>query len=267
MEKNVSNVMPSTSVNNEEDEWESIPENEQTEETKDILYRLNIEGASKLKFDLNKKKNYHSLKVKKLIQKEKDSFYELDNYIKENYMPYISIKQNNNNSNPYATILNNDFIIKQHPEIGTCLIYEMNDTKHEANLIGKSNTWYETTIFKPKIPSYRKKPIKNNLKSIQINKNANKKINKKEKNKSNIKDIKNENINANANINVNTDKNFLRKKKKRKKKMKYTKNSTVFELKRIFDNPDNQENKDNKDIKTNFENKEKDIINKKEEKK
>ena len=49
--------------------------------------------------------------------------------------------------------------------------------------------------------------------------------------------------------------------------MKYTKNSTVFELKRIFDNPDNQDNKDNKDIKTNFENKEKDIINKKEEKK
>ena len=82
MEKNVSNVMPSTSVNNEEDDWESIPENEQTEETKDILYRLNIEGASKLKFDLNKKKNYHSLKVKKLIQKEKDSFYELDKYIK-----------------------------------------------------------------------------------------------------------------------------------------------------------------------------------------
>ena len=261
MEKNAPKIMPLTSVNNDEDEWESIPENEQTEETKDILYRLNIEGASKLKFDLNKKKNYHSLKVKKLIQKEKDSFYELDKYIKEEYIPNISIKQNYN-SNPYATILNNDFILKQHPEIGTCLIYEMNDSNQEAKLIGKSNTWYETTIFKPKIPSYRKKPIKNNLKTIKVNKSSNlPKINKKEKNDLNKKEIKNENIN----INTNANKTFLKKKRKRKKKIKYTKNSTVFELKRITDNPENQENKDNKDIQNNLENK--DINNKKEEKK
>ena len=35
---------------------------------------------------------------------------------------------------------------------------------------------------------------------------------------------------------------MLKKKRKRKKKIKYTKNSTVFELKRIFDDKDN--NKD-----------------------
>ena len=138
----------------------------------------------------------------------------------------------------------------------------MNDSNQEAKLIGKSNTWYETTIFKPKIPSYRKKPIKNNLKTIKVNKSSNlPKINKKEKNDLNKKEIKNENIN----INTNANKTFLKKKRKRKKKIKYTKNSTVFELKRITDNPENQENKDNKDIQNNLENK--DIINKKEEKK
>ena len=53
MEKNLDNFIKLSSENKDEDEWESIPENEQTEETKDILYRLKIEGASKVKLDLN----------------------------------------------------------------------------------------------------------------------------------------------------------------------------------------------------------------------
>ena len=59
MEKSAPKIMPLTSGNSDEDEWESIPENEQTEETKDILYRLNIEGASKLKFDLEAPRKKH----------------------------------------------------------------------------------------------------------------------------------------------------------------------------------------------------------------
>ena len=234
MEKNLINNIKLTSDNKEEDEWESIPENEQTEETKDILYRLNIEGASKVKLDLNKKKNFHSLKVKKLIQKEKDSFYELNKYIKEQYIPNITINQNYN-SNPYAVISNKDFIIKQHPEIGTCIIYEMNDLDQEANLIGKSDTWYETTIFKPKISPYKKNQIKSNLNSIKINKNMN--LTKKIKKEKDVTKDKNNSID-----NTNINKTFLKKKRKRKKKIRYTKNSTVFELKRIFDDKDN--NKD-----------------------
>ena len=234
MEKNLINNIKLTSDNKEEDEWESIPENEQTEETKDILYRLNIEGASKVKLDLNKKKNFHSLKVKKLIQKEKDSFYELNKYIKEQYIPNITINQNYN-SNPYAVISNKDFIIKQHPEIGTCIIYEMNDLDQEANLIGKSDTWYETTIFKPKISPYKNNQIKSNLNSIKINKNMN--LTKKIKKEKDVTKDKNNSID-----NTNINKTFLKKKRKRKKKIRYTKNSTVFELKRIFDDKDN--NKD-----------------------
>ena len=116
----------------------------------------------------------------------------------------------------------------------------MNDVNQEANLIGKSDTWYETTIFKPKISSHKKKQTKSNLNSIKINKSVNltKKI-KKEKEALNIKG-NNNNID-----NTNINKTFLKKKRKRKKKIRYTKNSTVFELKRIFDDKDNIKDNDN----------------------
>ena len=214
----------------EEDEWESIPENEQTEETKDVFYRLNFEGASKIKLDIHKLKNYHSLKVKKLDLKEKESFKKLDKYIKEEYIPNISIKQNDN-SNPYATILNNDYVIKKRPEIGTCLIYELDDENQEVKLLGKSDTWYETTIFKPKIYPH-KKSIKNIINNPKINKNLTHKL-KKEK--------MNINKDTNADTNANANKKFLKKKRKRRRKSKYTKNSTIIEIKRIFDKQQQQQ--------------------------
>ena len=58
-----------------EDDWESIPENEKMEETKDILYRLNFEKASKVKLEFSKLKNYHNIKVKKLIPKKLNLFF------------------------------------------------------------------------------------------------------------------------------------------------------------------------------------------------
>ena len=236
MEKNI--LINSTKENKndqeEEDEWESIPENEQTEETKDVLYRLNFEGASKIKLDIHKMKNFHSFKMKKLDLKEKDSFKKLDKYIKEKYIQNISIKQNEN-SNPYATILNNDYVIKKRPEIGTCLIYELNDENQEVKLIGASDTWYETTIFKPKIYP-RKKKIKTIINNAKINKGITKKL---KKDKKNIKEDKSSD-NNNDNKIENVNKNYLKKKRKRRKKSKYTKNSTVIEIKRIFDKQQQQ---------------------------
>ena len=235
-EKNI--LLNSTKENkneqDDEDEWESIPENEQTEETKDVLYRLNFEGASKIKLDIHKMKNFHSFKMKKLDLKEKDSFKKLDKYIKEKYIPNISIKQNEN-SNPYATILNNDYVIKKRPEIGTCLIYELNDENQEVKLIGASDTWYETTIFKQKIYP-RKKKIKTIINNAKINKGITKKL---KKDKKNIKEDKSSD-NNNDNKIENVNKNYLKKKRKRRKKSKYTKNSTVIEIKRIFDKQQQQ---------------------------
>ena len=214
----------------DEDDWESIPENEKTEEEKDIFYRLNIEKASKVKLDFHKFKNYHSIKVKRLEEKEIESFHKLDEYIKEQYLPNISIN-NNNSSNPYVTILNNDYVLKEHPEIGTYLIYEMDDENEEANLIGKSHTWYEATIFKPKIINRKSgnQPKINNIKKISrpiIKKNKTLKINQNEKI---------------GNLNV------LNKKRRRKrKKRKYPKDSTVIEIKRIFEDKEKKEENQNK---------------------
>ena len=223
----------------DEEEWESIPENDKTEETKDILYRLNIERASKVKIDFHKLKNYHSIKVKRLEQKEKESFYKLDEYIKEKYIPNITIHDNSNsNSNPYITILNTDYILKKNPEVGTYLIYEMDDKNQEAKLIGKSDTWYEATIVKPKL--VLKKPM--NKPSIQNSVKINKTINL----------FKNKILKLNKNE-KNSDSKFLNKKRKRKKKKrKYPKDSTVIEIKRIFDKK--EEEKEEKEQKNNTKN-------------
>ena len=243
MEKKDENIIKTEE--NEEDDWESISENEKTEENKDILYRLSIEKAAKVKLDIHKLKNYHSIKVKKLEKKEIESFYDLDAYIKEKYLPNISIN-NISNSNPYISILNTDYILKKNPEIGTYLIYELDDEKLEANLIGKSDTWYEATFVKPK--STLKKPV--NLLKTQ-NKKFNKGINFIKKNI--VKNSKNENNNISKLLN--------KKRKRRRKKRKYPKDSTVIESKRIFDNKekdkeDNDKANDNSSIDNNKKNEE-----------
>ena len=219
----------------DENDWESIPENEKTGETKDILYRLNIEGASKVKLDLHRMKNYHSLKLKRLESKEIESINELDKYIKEKYVSNITIN-NNNNSNPYITILKNDYILKKRPEIGTCLIYELDDINKEANLIGKSDTWYEATTFKPKL--VLRKSL-NNTKSLGVPKIS----------KNLIKKIKNEKLNKiGENKGYSNLINKKRKRKRKRKKIKYTKDSTIIEIKRIFDNKDKEEEDKNKKV-------------------
>ena len=204
MDEKNENIIKNDEKNDEDDEseWESIPEKEKTEETKDVLYRLNIEGASKVKIDLHRMKKYHSLKLKRLEPKEIESINELDKYIKEKYMQNITISSNNN-SNPFITILNNEYILKKHPEIGTCLIYELDDINKEANLIGKSDTWIEATTFKPKL--VLRKPI-NNGKSLGIPKIS----------KNLIKKIKNEKNNKNGENKGYS--NILNKKRKRKRK-------------------------------------------------
>ena len=237
MDEKNDNIIKKDEKTDEDDEndWESIPENEKTEETKDVLYRLNIEGASKVKIDLHRMKNYHSLKLKRLESKEIESINELDKYIKEKYMTNITINKNNN-SNPYITILNNDYVLKKHPEIGTCLIYELDDINKEANLIGKSDTWYEATTFKPKI--LLKKPM-NNTKSLGVPKIS----------KNLIKKIKNEKPNKiGENKGYSNLINKKRKRKRKRKKIKYPKDSTVIEIKRIFDNKDKDEDDKNSKV-------------------
>ena len=235
MDESNINIIKKDEKNDEDNEndWESIPENEKIEKTKDILYRLNIEGASKVKIDLHRMKNYHSLKLKRLESKEIESINELDKYLKAKYIPNITIN-NNNNLNPYITILNNDYVLKKHPEIGTCLIYELDDINKEANLIGQSNTWYEATTFKPK--TVLRKPI-NKTTSLGVPKISKNLIKK-------LKNGKMSKINENKGYS-----NLISKKRKRKrKKIKYPKDSTIIEIKRIFDNIDKDEDDKNNKV-------------------
>lgn len=215
---------------NSDSEWESIPENEQlTDETKTAFFRLNLDNASKIKNTINQMKHFHSNKIRLLSQKEKQSFLELQQYIKKQYLPNISIKNQKNETklnNPYIKILNDEYLINTRKEIGTNLIYEIDDNNQDLKLLGTSDTWYETTILKPKKKEVIKKPknkiiIKKKL-GLKITK-TNKKIHNKEK----IYENKNNNVN-----NMGINGKFLRRKRK-KRKIKYTKDSTVIEIRRI----------------------------------
>jgi hypothetical protein len=87
----------------------------------------------------------------------------------------------------------------------------MDDKNQEANLIGKSDTWYEATIFKPKIRI--RKPVahpKNeNVPKISKNINLNSGVEKKNENFGKFGKIGN-----NGNL-------MLNKKRKRKKRKEY----------------------------------------------
>jgi hypothetical protein len=126
-------------------------------------------------------------------------------------------------------------VLKKHPEIGTYLIYEMDNKNQEANLIGKSDTWYEATIFKPKIRI--RKPVahpKNeNVPKISKNINLNSGVEKKNENFGKFGKIGN-----NGNLMLN------KKRKRKKKKRRYLKDSTIIEIKRIFDNKEKEKEKE-----------------------
>lgn len=243
MEKNNENniINKDEKEGSDNDEWESIPENEITEETKDVFYRLKFENASKVKNDIFKLKLYHSNKVKKLDSKEIESFYALDKYIKEKYINNISFHHQNNEM-PYATIIDNDFVVKKHPEIGTNLIYEVDDNKQELKLIGTSNTWYEATVFKPKV---KKRIIKIPKRPVINNKSNNKmsvlpEIKQKEKTNLIFPNDINYPIFPTHNSNIDGNRKLLRR-KRRKKKKRYAKDSTIIQIKRIEENKDELE--------------------------
>lgn len=225
----------------EDDEWESIPENEQNEETKPAFYRFKFENCSKLKTEIFRIKEYHSNKIKKLEPKEIKSFYDLDKYIKENYINNITFYNQNNNL-LYTNILGAEHVVKKKPEVGTNLIYEIDEGKEELKLIGTSDTWYEATIF-------RQKPRN---KVLKLKRAVSQPIMKKKIFEGKI-DNKNENILDNSFSFINKKRKedkksgislaALKKKKRKRRKIKYTKDSTIIQIKRIDNNINEERNK------------------------
>ena len=102
--------MNSNIKNEIDNEWE-------TDEEETQFLRLNIENASKIKNEINKRKKYHNKKIKRLEKKEIESANEIEKYIKNNILSKIIIKTDINNDKPYLSIGENEFLINDKKEV------------------------------------------------------------------------------------------------------------------------------------------------------
>ena len=108
--------MNSNIKNEIDNEWE-------TDEEETQFLRLNIENASKIKNEIYKRKKYHNKKIKRLEKKEIESANEVEKFIKNNILSKIIIKTDINNNKPFLSIGENEFLIKDKPEVGTNVFF------------------------------------------------------------------------------------------------------------------------------------------------
>ena len=210
----------------DDNEWE-------TDEEQTQFLRINFENASKINTEINKRKKYHIKKIKGLEKKEIDSALEVEKYIKNNILPNFSIKTDLNNNKPYLSIGKNDYIINDKPEVGTNVFFSYNENKKRLEILGKSERFLESKIFKVKKRISTKK-------NVLINQA--KKINRIQQ----IKKLKNKNS-GEIDTEINTSKNsegdnknvtnknvkLIGNKRNRRQKRKYIKESTIINIKKI----------------------------------
>ena len=210
-----------------DNEWE-------TDEEETEFLRLNIENASKIKNEIYKRKKYHNKKIKRLEKKEIESANEVEKFIKNNILSKIIIKTDINNNKPFLSIGENEFLIKDKPEVGTNVFFSYNEDKRKLEILGKSERFFEANILKAKKRIFPKKnpPIKKqkiNIQKLKKNKNNNSgdidtEIDTSKKSDNEI--IKNKN-------NINKNIKLIGNKRKRKPKRKYIKESTIINIKKI----------------------------------
>ena len=214
-------------INNDSDkEWET--DDEQTQ-----FLRLNFENASKIKNEISKIKKYHTKKIKKLEKKEIESVNEVEKYIKNNILSKISIKNDLNDNKPYLTINQNEFIINDRPECGTNIFFEYNENKKKLEILGKSERFFESNVFKAKKRIFPKKNII--IKKATVNKGKLKKhINNNNMDiETEIDSSKKSEGKNNKNKEELNNKIKLTNKKRRRPKRKYIKESTIINIKKI----------------------------------
>ena len=210
--------------NNSEDEFY------EDKNEKEIYYRMNIEN-SKIKIELNKIKEFHSKKIKSLDKNEL-SFIDIKNDYINNFLPEIKVYENEK-KDKIINLMNTEYLLKEKPETGSCLILEIENDKdnnnNNLNIIGVSEKYFQigNLLKQQKIKSNVKN--NNNIKNDKKIKNNNIKT----KNKISNNNINNNNINntnnninnnniINNNINENNNNKFIGKKRK-KYKRKYIK--------------------------------------------
>ena len=219
--------------NNSEDEFY------EDKNEKEIYYRMNIEN-SKIKIELNKIKEFHSKKIKSLDKNEL-SFIDVKNdYINNEILPEIKVYENDK-KDKIINLMNTEYLLKEKPETGSCLILEIENDKdnnnNNLNIIGVSEKYFQIGNL------LKQQKIKSNVKNNNNIKNDKKIKNNKTKNKISNNNINNNNINnnnnninnnniINNNITENNNNKFIGKKRK-KSKRKYIKESTIIKIKKI----------------------------------
>ena len=210
----------------DDNEWE-------TDEEQTQFLRINFENASKINIEINKRKKYHIKKIKELEKKEIDSALEVEKYIKNNILPNFSIKTDLNNNKPYLSIGKNDYIINDKPEVGTNVFFSYNENKKRLEILGKSERFLESKIFKLKKRISTKKNVlinqvkkKNRIQQIKKLKNKNSgeidtEINTSKNSEGDNKNVTNKNV------------KLIGNKRNRRQKRKYIKESTIINIKKI----------------------------------
>ena len=212
--------------NNSEDEFY------EDKNEKEIYYRMNIEN-SKIKIELNKIKEFHSKKIKSLDKNEL-SFIDVKNdFINNEILPEIKVYENEK-KDKIINLMNTEYLLKEKPETGSCLILEIENDKdnnnNNLNIIGVNEKYFQigNLLKQQKIKSNVKN--NNNIKNDKKIKNNNIKT----KNKISNNNINNNNINNNnINNNITENNNKFIGKKRKKSKRKYIKESTIIKIKKI----------------------------------
>ena len=191
-----------------------------TDEEDTKYYRLSIENSSKIRNDIYKLKTYHTKQIRRLENSEIESVKNIDNYIRTQLLPSISV-QNDDTNVPYISINSTELKLEEKPEIGTNLIIETTNDK-EIKIIGQSDSFYEATIMRPRMKSYRMKKSVAKDKPRMVRKRKGYTISSKI-----LGDI-----NSNYHIMRNRRK-ILGTKRRRRQKRRYIKQSTVIEIKKL----------------------------------
>ena len=239
---NIFNDNKNNHLNNLDNNNNNFSEDEFYEDKneKEIFYRMNIEN-SKVKIELNKIKEFHSKKIKSLDKNEL-SFIDIKNdYIENIILPEIKVYEDEK-KDKIINLMNTQYLLKEKPETGSCLILEIENDKdninNNINIIGVNEKYFQIgTILKQQ---RTKSNVNNNSeKKIKINnknniKTKNKISNNNNKNKVNDNIINNNILNNNiTENNNNNNNNTIIGKKRKKSKRKYIKESTIINIKKI----------------------------------
>lgn len=151
-----------------------------TDEEGDEYYRLKFDNIKKTKFELGKFVKLKSKKYKRIDLEDHQKIKELKNYLEENVYPSVGLKTNTLYSQEDLDklfIISEEYNLEKKPEVGSCLIFEINQNN---NLIftGVSKEYYEATtkILLRSLMEKKDTLVKNNLPPVRLrNSYANKK--------------------------------------------------------------------------------------------